>query len=145
RREVLADLRSVFWGVAVFARCRIAAIMAKASITSETWRCHPCHERVSLWSSPNSFFALSKLSSIPSGRIPPASRWNLDDLRPAMAFDLDQRLDRGCGRAPSGEVGQIAIGDVAPDQHAAGPKAAVVLVEFLGLEVGELEVAPVMQ
>src|SRR4029077_21116491 len=28
---------------------------------------------------------------------------------------------------------------------AAGPKAAVVLVEFLGLEVGELEVAPVMQ
>ena len=26
--------------------------MAKASMTSETWRCQPCQERVSLWSSP---------------------------------------------------------------------------------------------
>src|SRR5450759_1849439 len=38
-------------------RCRIAAIMAKASMTSETWRCQPCQERVSLWSSPSSFLA----------------------------------------------------------------------------------------
>ena len=30
------------------ARARIAASMAKASMTSETWRCQPCQERVSL-------------------------------------------------------------------------------------------------
>src|ERR1700692_1661753 len=120
---MLADLRSVFWGVAVFARCRIVAIMAKASITSETWRCHPCHERVSLWSSPNSFFVVSKLSSIPSGRIPPASRWNLDDLRPTMPLDLDQRLDARSGRAPGGEEGHIPVGDVAADPHAGRPPA----------------------
>src|SRR5450631_2890770 len=42
--------------------------MAKASITMETWRCHPCQDLLSLWSSPNSFFAVSKLSSI-------AHRW----------------------------------------------------------------------
>ena len=30
------------------ARWRIAAIMAKASITRETWRCHPCQDLLSL-------------------------------------------------------------------------------------------------
>ena len=38
----------VFGGGCAFARWRTAAIMAKASITSETCRCQPCHERVSL-------------------------------------------------------------------------------------------------
>jgi hypothetical protein len=38
----------VFWGAGLFARRRMAAILAKASITSETWRCQPCQERVSL-------------------------------------------------------------------------------------------------
>ena len=37
----------------VFARCWITASRAKASITSETWRCQPCQLRVSLWSSPS--------------------------------------------------------------------------------------------
>ena len=32
----------------LLARQRIVAIMAKASMTSETWRFHPCQERVSL-------------------------------------------------------------------------------------------------
>src|SRR3954465_15803811 len=41
------------------ARCRTAAIMAKVSITSETCRCHPCQERVSLWASPSSVLAVS--------------------------------------------------------------------------------------
>ena len=41
------------WGIVccvgiVLARCRIVAVMAKASMTSETWRFHPCQERVSL-------------------------------------------------------------------------------------------------
>src|SRR3984893_5736702 len=42
--------------------------MAKASITKETWRGHQCQDLLSLLSSPNSFFAVSKLSSI-------AHRW----------------------------------------------------------------------
>ena len=50
------------------ALCLMAAIMAKASMTSDTWRCQPCHERVSLWSRPNSFLAVSELSSM-------AQRW----------------------------------------------------------------------
>ena len=50
------------------ARSRTTAIMAKASITSETCRCQPCHERVSLWVRPNSVLAVSNASSI-------AQRW----------------------------------------------------------------------
>src|ERR1700722_9331384 len=65
---LLAAPRCVFLGAGLFARWRIAAIMAKASMTSETWRCQPCQDLVSLWSRPNSFLAVSKLSSI-------AQRW----------------------------------------------------------------------
>ena len=54
----------VFGGAATFARWRMVASMAKASITSETWRCQPCQERVSLWSRPSSVLAVSKPSSI---------------------------------------------------------------------------------
>jgi hypothetical protein len=39
-----------FGGVDLFVRGRMTASMAKASITSETCRCQPCQERVSLWS-----------------------------------------------------------------------------------------------
>ena len=42
---------------------------------------------------------------------------------PAVPLDLDQRLDRRPGRAPGGEVGQLAVGDVAADQQAPRPKA----------------------
>src|SRR4051794_3044526 len=38
----------VFGGSVWFPRWRTAAIRAKASITRETCRCQPCHERVSL-------------------------------------------------------------------------------------------------
>lgn len=37
---------------------------AKASMTSETWRCQPCQLRVSLWARPSSVFAVSNASSI---------------------------------------------------------------------------------
>ena len=46
----------------------VTAIMAKASITMETRRYQPWQDLLSLWSSPNSFLAVSKLSSI-------AHRW----------------------------------------------------------------------
>lgn len=41
-------LSLVFGGGDWLARLRTAIIMANASITSETCRCHPCQERVSL-------------------------------------------------------------------------------------------------
>src|ERR1700757_2589554 len=123
----------------------MVAIMANASMTSETWRCHPGHERVSLWSSPNSFFVVSKLSSIPSGRIPPASRWNLDDLRPTMPLDFDQRLDAGSGRAPGGEESQVSISDVAADQQAARPQAGACVVVFGSIQIGQFAINPIVQ
>src|SRR5215207_11700449 len=59
----------LFWGeLRLLARSRTTAIMAKASITSDTCRCQPCHERVSLWVSPNSVLAVSNASSIAQRR-----------------------------------------------------------------------------
>src|ERR687890_485011 len=57
-------VRLLFGGAVVLAWRRMAASMAKASMTSETWRCQPCQERVSLWSRPSSFLAVSKPSSM---------------------------------------------------------------------------------
>ena len=61
---VRGSRRDAFGGDAVFARWRTRASMAKASTTSETWRYQPCRERLSLWSKPSSFFAVSKASSM---------------------------------------------------------------------------------
>src|SRR3982751_6344588 len=58
----------VFGGGSWFAWWRTAAIMANASITSETCRCHPCQDRVSLWASPSSVLAVSNASSIAQRR-----------------------------------------------------------------------------
>jgi hypothetical protein len=96
---------------------RIAAVMAKASMTRATWRCQPRQERVSLWSRPSSFLAVSKLSS--------------------MALGLDQSVDAGPGRTPCGEEGQVAIGDVVADQQAAGPQARAGFVVFGGVVLSE--------
>src|ERR1700709_248684 len=65
--------------------------------------------------------------------------------RPAMPFDFDQRLDRSPCRTPSGEVGEIAVGDVTPDQQASRPQTLAFIIELLTLEIGELKIAPVMQ
>src|SRR3712207_1917554 len=55
----------LFWGeVRLLARSRTTAIMANASITSETCRCQPCQERVSLCVSPNSVLAVSDRKSV---------------------------------------------------------------------------------
>src|SRR3954464_14407678 len=56
--------RLLFGGAGVLALRRMVASIAKASMTSETCRCQPCQERVSLWSRPNSFLAVSKPSSM---------------------------------------------------------------------------------
>ena len=65
--------------------------------------------------------------------------------RPSMTLDADQRLDRCASRTPSGEVGEIAIGDMAPDQQASRPQTMVFIVERFRLEVSQFEVAPIMQ
>lgn len=51
--------------------------------------------------------------------------------RPAMSFNGDQLLDGSSGGTPGGEVGKFAITDMAPDQQAARPQAAALLVELL--------------
>src|SRR3954454_21353424 len=66
--------RLLFGGAAVLAWRRMAASIAKASMTSETCRCQPCQERVSLWSRPSSFLAVSKPSSMAQRRPSAATR-----------------------------------------------------------------------
>ena len=58
----------IFGGAGAFARWRMTASMAKASIASETCRCQPCQLRVSLWSNPSSVLAVSNASSIAQRR-----------------------------------------------------------------------------
>ena len=96
-----------FLGARILAWWRIVASMAKANMTSETWRCQPCQERLSLWSRPSSFLAVSKPSSI-------VQRCPSTATRVSMS---------GPGRAPGGEVGALAVGRAAPDQQATGPQA----------------------
>src|SRR5919199_3434149 len=67
-------VRLLFGGAGVLAWRRMAASIAKASMTNETCRCQPCQERVSLWSRPNSFLAVSKLSSMAQRRPSTATR-----------------------------------------------------------------------
>lgn len=62
-----------------------------------------------------------------------------------MAFDVNERLDVRSGRAPCGEECKIAIADIAPDQEATGPKPRFRLIVFVGIEVGEFTVGPVMK
>src|SRR6266480_328453 len=45
--------------------------------------------------------------------------------RPAMAFDRHQHFDRCSHWTPSGEEGEIAIGDVATDQQTARPQTLI--------------------
>jgi hypothetical protein len=65
--------------------------------------------------------------------------------RPAITLDLDQRFDRSPCWAPGGEVGEIAVGDVAPDQHASGPGVMVFCAELLGFEIGKFKITPIRQ
>src|SRR3954468_15344995 len=69
--------RLLFGGAGMLALRRMAASIAKASMTSETCRCQPCQERVSLWSRPSSFFAVSKPSSMAQRRPSTATRVSL--------------------------------------------------------------------
>ena len=65
--------------------------------------------------------------------------------RPAMAFDRHQGFDGCCRWAPGGEEGEIAIGDTTADQQTACPKTWICVVQFIDLEIGQFEIAPIMQ
>ena len=54
---------------------------------------------------------------------------------PAMAFDIDECGDGCSSGTPSGEVGQVTVGDVAPNQQAARPQAMVFVVLVFGFKV----------
>jgi hypothetical protein len=64
---------------------------------------------------------------------------------PAMSLDGDEGLDRGARRAPGGEVGEFAVGDMAPDQQATRPDPLEAADVVVRLEVGEFEISPVVQ
>src|SRR5690242_3949579 len=104
RRLLRIIVRLLFGGAGMLALRRMAASMAKVSMTSETCRCQPCQERVSLWSRPSSSPASAGASF---GRLEAI----LDG--PALSFDSDQHRNRGASGAPGGEEGQSAIGDSA--------------------------------
>ena len=86
RRSLASSL--LFWGdVRVLARSRTTASMAKASITSDTCRCQPCHERVSLCVSPNSVLAVSNASSM-------AQRWPSTRTRVSTGVPAGHQVEK---------------------------------------------------
>jgi hypothetical protein len=79
-------------------------------MTSETWRCQPCQERVSLWSMPSSF--LAALSSIAQRRPSEEGEFTIDDVaaneEPARPHDACE-----CGVIFAGVgIGEFEIGPV---------------------------------
>src|SRR4051794_41496569 len=62
--------RLLFGGAGMLALRRMAASIAKASMTSETCRCQPCQERGSLWVRASSFFGGSEASPVGPRRAP---------------------------------------------------------------------------
>src|ERR1700675_1271466 len=65
--------------------------------------------------------------------------------RPPMAFDRHQRFDGCCRWTPCGEEGEITIGDMTTDQQTACPKTLICAAKFFDLEIGQFEIAPIMQ
>ncbi len=64
---------------------------------------------------------------------------------PAMAFHRYQLFHRRAREAPCGEEGEIAVGDGAADQQAPCPLPGEGAVVFVGLEIGQFEIGPVVQ
>ena len=118
----------LFWGeVRRLACSRTSASMANASITSDTCRCQPCHERVSLCVSPNSVFA--------SQRILIAQRCPSTRTSVSIGVPAGTRLRR----TPDPHR------DVAPDQQPACPQAGQLFVLFLRLKIRQLDIGPIIQ
>src|ERR1700704_4662724 len=60
-------------------------------------------------------------------------------------LDRHQRFDGCCRWTPGGEEGEIAIGDMTTDQQTACPKTMTCAAKFFDLEIGQFEIAPIMQ
>jgi hypothetical protein len=66
--------------------------------------------------------------------------------RPAMSFDFRQSFDGRSPRSPCREEGEVAVGDFSPDQKAARPCLPNErLVVIAAIEIGELEIGPVVK
>jgi hypothetical protein len=65
--------------------------------------------------------------------------------RPPMALDRDQRFDRCSRWTPGGKEGHIAIDDATTDQQTTCPQTIICAAVFLGLKIGEFDIAPIMQ
>src|ERR1700746_2383795 len=63
---------------------------------------------------------------------------------PAMAFHRHQLLDGRAFGAPRGEKGQAAVGNIAADQKTPRPLPSKVAVVFADVEIGQLEIGPVV-
>jgi hypothetical protein len=117
-----------FFGGGELARWRIANIMAKASITGK--RGDATHARI-----------CSRCDRV---RIVFRGLKTVLD-RPPMAFDRHQRFDGRYRWTPCGEEGEITIGDTTTDQPTACPKTLICAAKFFDLEIGQFEIAPIMQ
>lgn len=65
--------------------------------------------------------------------------------RPAMAFDGNERLNASPRWAPCREEGEITVADIAADEETAGPKPRLRFVIFVGTEVSEFTIGPVVK
>ena len=95
-------------------------------MTSETYRCQPCQFRVSLWSSPSSFLAVSNTSLI----------------NQALLFDTDQRVHRRAMSALGRGECQFPVRKTPTHQRPSCPEAqAVRRPDHLGIEIGQFQTA----
>jgi hypothetical protein len=65
--------------------------------------------------------------------------------RPPMTLDRYQRFDRCSCWTPGGKEGEIAISYISTDQQTSRPKALICVIESFDLEIGQFEIAPIMQ
>src|SRR5258708_20320258 len=62
--------------------------------------------------------------------------------RPPMALDRDQRFDRCSRWTPGGKEGHVAVDDATTDQQTTCPQTIICAAVFLGLKIGECDIAP---
>src|SRR6516225_6683616 len=63
---------------------------------------------------------------------------------PAMTFHRHQLLDGRAFGTPCGEKGQAAVGNIAADQKTPRPFPGKIVVVIAGVEIGQLEIGPVV-
>ena len=64
---------------------------------------------------------------------------------PAPTFDTNRQVERGSGRAPSGEAGQAGIAEAALDEQAACAGAGLRAADLLGIKIRQLQIGPGLQ